>query len=390
MFRGHAASSCIMFWMKRASDRAETGETSATGGVGRRRFLWMALASGGVAAGYSGRKIGSLRVDSVPGLGVQGAAPSETIRELTTPNSHFFVRNHFETPRISEQAWQLEIGGLVSKPLRLSYSDLLLANSVAHPSTLECAGNRPGGAGVGSAVWSGVPLAELLGQARPQSGGTTVALYGADSGDVENQPGTGYARAIPLEKAMDPRTLLAYEMNGEPLLADHGFPLRALVPGWYGMDSVKWLTRIEVLDKPFTGYFQQQEYVSMKANGERSVITAMRVNSKIFRPSEGEEIRQKNYRVEGVAWAGEHKIAKVELATGLGRSWQPANLAVSSGPLVWTPWSFDWQIPASGDYTLKVRASDDDEHTQPEVRDPDRKDVYELNTCHRVTVSVRL
>jgi DMSO/TMAO reductase YedYZ molybdopterin-dependent catalytic subunit len=379
-----------MFWMKRLSDGVETGETRATSGLGRRRFLWMALASGGLGAACWGRVRDSLRVDSLSTLSVQAAAPSEAIRSLVTPDADFFVRNHFETPRISEQAWRLEIGGLVSKPLRLSYPDLLLGNSVARPSTLECAGNRSGGAGVGSAVWSGVPLAELLSQASPQSGTTTVALYGADAGDIENQPGTHYARAIPLERAMNPTTLLAYEMNGEPLPVDHGFPLRALVPGWYGMDSVKWLTRIEVLDKPFIGYFQQQQYMSVKANGERSLIAAMRVNSKILRPSEGEEIRQRNYRVEGVAWAGERKIAKVELATGVGGSWQPANLGVSSGPLVWTPWNFDWQIPASGDFTLRVRASDDEGHTQPEIRDPDRIDAYELNTCHRVSVSVRL
>jgi DMSO/TMAO reductase YedYZ molybdopterin-dependent catalytic subunit len=268
---------------------------------------------------------------------------------------------------------------------------LLLSNSMAHPSTLECAGNRSGGAGVGTAVWSGVPLAELLSQAGVQPGATAVVFHGADSGDAENlPPGTHYARAIPLEKAMNPATLLAYEMNGQPLPADHGFPLRALVPGWYGMDSVKWLTRIEILDRPFEGYFQQQEYVSIKANGERSVITTMRVNSKILRPSEGEEIRQKSYQVQGVAWAGEHKIAKVELATGGSGSWQAASLAVSSGAVVWTPWSYEWQIPASGEYTLKVRASDDEGHTQPEIRDSERKDAYELNTCHRVGVSVRL
>jgi DMSO/TMAO reductase YedYZ molybdopterin-dependent catalytic subunit len=335
----------------------------------------MALASGGVLARY---------------LRSQATASTEITQRLVTSNADFFVRNHFETPKISEEAWHLDIGGLVSKPLKLSYSDLLLTNSVAHPSTLECAGNRSGGAGVGTAVWSGLPLAELLRQAGPQPGATTVVFYGADSGDVENMPNTHFARAIPLEKAMNPATLLAYEMNGEPLPADHGFPLRALVPGWYGMDSVKWLTRIEILDKPFNGYFQQQEYVSIKANGERSVITTMRVNSKILRPSEGEEIRQKSYRVEGVAWAGEHKIAKVELATGGSGNWQAASLAVSSGAMVWTPWSYEWQIPAPGEYTLKVRASDDEGYTQAEIRDSQRKDAYELNTCHRVSVSVRL
>jgi DMSO/TMAO reductase YedYZ molybdopterin-dependent catalytic subunit len=351
----------------------------------------MALASGGVAAGYWGIQLDPLWASNLLSLGGQTASSNETTGRVVTPNADFFVRNHFETPKISEQEWHLEIGGLVSKPLKLSYSDVLLADSVTHPSTLECAGNASGGVGVGTAAWSGLPLAELLRQAGPRPGATTVVFYGADSGGGENlPPDTHFARAIPLEKAMNPATLLVYEMNGEPLPADHGFPLRAVVPGWYGMDSVKWLTRIEILDRPFTGYFQQEQYVSVKTNGERGVIAAMLVNSKILRPSEGEEIQQKSYRVEGVAWAGEHKIAKVELGTGLAGNWQPASLAVSSGSVVWTPWSYDWRIPASGAYTLKVRASDDEGHTQPEVRDPDRKDPYELNTCHRVNVSVRL
>lgn len=309
---------------------------------------------------------------------------------LVTSNTDFFVRDHFAAPNIKDETWTLDVAGLVSKPLRLSYPDLLLMPSVRQAITLECAGNPPGGSIVGTSVWSGVPLAALLKQADVRQGASTVVLQGADSGDGEGvPPGTHFARAIPIEKAMDPSTLLAYEMNGDPLTAAHGFPVRALVSGWYGMDSVKWLTRIEVLNQPFAGYFQQEQYVSVRGNGKREPITRMSVSSKMVRPSEGEEIRSGTYRVEGVAWAGERKVAKVEVRiNGIG-DWQPANLQALPVAMVWTPWSYDWHIPRSGQYTLEVRAKDADGNIQPDAHDPDRKDPYELNTPHRVSVNVR-
>jgi DMSO/TMAO reductase YedYZ molybdopterin-dependent catalytic subunit len=358
--------------------------------VGRREFLWSALISGGLASSYLRAQVVFLTPNRPSSFGIQTTASKETTKGLVTPNIDFFIRNHFATPRMNTDAWNLAIGGMVSKPVKLSYSDLLLMSSVRRPFTVECAGNRSGGGGVSAAVWSGVALGDLLKQAGPRPEATTVVFHGADSGDLEKLPsGTHYARAIPLEKALDPATLLAYEMNGEPLPADHGFPLRALVPGWYGMDSVKWLTRVEILDNPFTGYFQQEEYMSERANGERRPVTRMLVNSKFLRPSAGEEIHVKTYRVEGAAWAGERKVAEVEVRVNPGGAWQPAALAATPVAMIWTPWSYDWQVPGSGQYTLEVRATDEDGHTQPDVRDPDRKDYYELNTPARVSVSVR-
>src|SRR5579863_3863827 len=238
--------------MSKAKQLADAGKISVAKRVGRREFLFTAIA-GGLPSSYLRGQVTPPRTNSSPG----SVASDKTVKEVVTPNADFFVRNHFRTPKISEAAWNLEISGMVSTPLKLSYADLLLASSVRRPATLECAGNPTGGGGVGTAVWSGLSLAELLKQSGLQPGATTVVFHGADSGDGENlPPGTHYARAIPLEKAMDPSTLLAYEMNGGPLPADHGFPLRALVAGWYGMDSVKWLTRVEVLQQPFRGYFQ--------------------------------------------------------------------------------------------------------------------------------------
>lgn len=358
--------------------------------IERREFLRALLVSPGLIPGYRSLQSALLIGNGASNLAFQ-ASSQEPLRELITSNADFFVRNHFRTPQIRSDSWSLAIDGLVSTPLKLSYVDLLLANSVHRPSTMECAGNVSGGIGVGNAVWSGVPLAELLKQAGPKSGATTVIFHGADSGDIEDAPAnTHFARAIPMEKATDPSTLLAYEMNGSPLPADHGFPLRALVAGWYGMDSVKWLTRVELTDQPFQGYFQQKYYVALRAHGERRPITRMLVNSKFLRPSESEEIHANSYRIQGVAWAGERKIAKVEFRAGNGESWRAATMAASSASMTWTAWSYDWRITSPGKYVLEVRATDDEGHTQPEARDSDRQDDYELNTPHRVPVTVRL
>jgi DMSO/TMAO reductase YedYZ molybdopterin-dependent catalytic subunit len=368
---------------------ADIDKTRAAKGVRRREFLLAALASSGLASRYL-RAQSFLRANSIGSFAFGAVSSSEGVNGLVTKNVDFFIRNHFKTPAINEDKWNLEVNGMVSKALKLSYSDLLLASSVRRPLTLECAGNPSGGGGVSTAVWSGMPLGELLKEAGVRPGAATVVFHGADSGEGEDvPPGTHFARAIPIQKALDPATLLAYEMNGAPLPADHGFPLRAMVPGWYGMDSVKWLTRIEVLQEPFKGYFQQERYVAVKANGDRQTITRIKINSKFLRPSNEEKIRGETYRVEGVAWAGEGKVSKVELRVNGAGGWQPAILSGSPVAMVWTPWSYEWQISRPGQYTLEVRAVDEEGHAQPVVRDPDRKDPYELNTPHRISVSVR-
>lgn len=307
-----------------------------------------------------------------------------------TPNSDFFIRNHFRAPQIGSESWSLELTGLIGQARKFSYSDLLLMNSMRQTVTMECAGNISGGPGVGNAAWSGVPLGELLDRSGVKSSATGVIFHGADASDGVDAPvGTHFARCIPLEKAMAPGTVLAYEMNGSPLPVEHGFPLRAIVPGWYGMDSVKWLTRIEVTDQPFDGYFQKKFYSALDAKGSQRPVTRMLVNSKFLRPSEGEEILTKSYRIEGVAWAGEGKVVKVELRTGPEEPWQAASIADATEPMTWLSWSYEWHVPRPGRYTLDVRATDDSGHRQPDVRDPGRRDAYELNTPHRIAVTVR-
>jgi DMSO/TMAO reductase YedYZ molybdopterin-dependent catalytic subunit len=356
--------------------------------AGRRDFLWKSLAAGALLPGHLRAQCVAFRT-GLAAFRFETPAFPPPAKEPITSNADFFVRNHFGIPKIDAEAWNLSVEGMASTPLKLSYSDLLLMASVQRSLTFECAGNVSGGIGVGNAVWAGLSLADVLKQAGIRSGVTTIVLYGADSGEGEGLlANTHYARAIPFEKAMDPSTLLAYEMNGSPLPADHGFPMRALVPGWYGMDSVKWLTRIELTNQPFDGYFQQKQYVALTGEARRP-IARMLVSSKFLRPAEDEEIHSKTYRLEGVAWAGERKVAKVEVRIGSGGSWQTVDLTAVPAALIWTPWSYDWRVPGPGQYTLEVRATDDEGHTQPEARDSKRQDGYELNTPHRITVTVR-
>jgi DMSO/TMAO reductase YedYZ molybdopterin-dependent catalytic subunit len=376
--------------------QVEAKTSRAARGVGRREFLLGAFATTGLAATHLSGEVmsGIARVgpDALEAVNSTGAslAISPSITSKITPNSDFFIRNHFTTPTINEEKWTLDIAGMVAKPIKLSYSDILLTASEHRTITLECAGNLSGGAGVSTSAWTGLPLQALLKQAGVQAGATTVIFHGSDTGGGDGVPaGTHFARAIPLEKAMEPTTLLAYEMNGAPLPPAHGFPLRALVSGWYGMDSVKWLTRIEVAQEPFKGYFQQELYVAVKSNGGRQPITRMRVNSKFLRPLNDEEIRVKAYRIEGFAWAGESKVAKVELRFDGSGAWQPAVLGDSAAAaMVWTPWSYAWTTSHPGQHTIEVRATDDAGHSQPLARDPDRRDDYELNTPHRISVKV--
>jgi DMSO/TMAO reductase YedYZ molybdopterin-dependent catalytic subunit len=358
--------------------------------IGRREFLMTAFATSVLRSAYSKVPASGHRKATVLGPEADAVNSNEVVNSLVTPNGDFFIRNHFTAPAIGKDKWSLEISGMVTKPLKMSYSDLLLLSSVRRPITLECAGNVSGGPAVSSAMWTGVPLGQLLKQSGVQAEAAFVVLYGDDSGEGQGiPPGTHFIRSIPLEKAMDPSTLLAYEMNDSPLPREHGFPLRALVSGWYGMDSVKWLTRIELSREPSKGYFQQERYVALKIDGERQGITRMKVNSKFMRPADGEEIRVKVYRIDGVAWAGERKVSKIELRFNGSGPWQPVVLGESPTSMVWVPWTYAWTIPRPAQYLIEVRATDDRGDSQPLLRDRDRKDYYELNTPHRIMVEAR-
>jgi DMSO/TMAO reductase YedYZ molybdopterin-dependent catalytic subunit len=302
--------------------------------------------------------------------------------EGLTPAESFFVREHFPLPKLSAHDWKLQLAGAVTAPFEISYDDLLRAPRKTLPITLECAENPVGGGLVSTAEWTGVTLDSLLQQAQPTAEARAVRFVAAD----------GYQRSIPLEKARHADTLIAHGMNGERLPEKHGFPLRAVIPGWYGMDAVKGLQRIEVLSGEDTSA-ATRDYLRLTRSlllGVRPAgpVTAMAVKAAFSRPVDGAVLIGRQFIVRGAAWAGENRVQSVEVSVDGAKSWAPARLATDPQPYAWSHWSFSWKIPGPGAYDLAVRASDDAGRTQPAERARDRADNYEQNSWQAIRVAV--
>jgi DMSO/TMAO reductase YedYZ molybdopterin-dependent catalytic subunit len=334
--------------------------------------------------------------------------PFSTLDSFITPTESFYVRTHFPIPAIDRDAWWLHVEGEVENPFAINYEQLLELESMTTPVTLECAGNSRNflernvkgvqwrlGA-VGTAEWTGVPLSVLLDRAGVKPSAREVILEGTDGGileDPKSPPGQlHFARSIPVEKARAD-VLLAYKMNGSDLPPEHGFPVRAIVPGWYAMASIKWLQRIIVMDEPFTGYYQTIDYAYWKRRAEvaeLTPLTEMQIKAEIAKPAEGETVSaNSSVRVHGAAWTSDGEIAKVELSTDGGSTWNQTNLLGEPNPNAWQLWEFNWQTPAAaGKRTLIARATDSLGHTQPLQHDPDRG-TYMINHLLPITVEVR-
>jgi DMSO/TMAO reductase YedYZ molybdopterin-dependent catalytic subunit len=332
----------------------------------------------------------------------------ETLDGFITPNDQFYVRSHFPVPKVDLARWQLRIEGAVARPITLSHDDLLARPRRTVTATMECAGNsriflQPKAKGVqwemgaiGNATWSGVALGELLDQAGCSSKACEVILEGADTGTIAELPRPAgkinYARSLSLGEARQ-RVLLALEMNGEPLTLAHGFPLRAIVPGWYGMAAVKWLQRVIVTEEPFHGYYQTVDYAFWEpGNGGARLrpITEMLVKAAIARPSHGEVVPAGgDYRIHGAAWTSDAEIVRVEISLDGGSRWAEASLGEETPPNTWRLWRYDWQVPDErGMRRLLVRATDSRGRTQPLERDPNRG-TYMINHCLPVDVEIR-
>ena len=311
-------------------------------------------------------------------------SPVEYFDTWLTPVPHFFVRNHMHEPSELDPAdWHLSIGGEVEKPLTLRLSELSKLETHSVVNTLECAGNgrglfRPqvpgvqwGKGAVGTARFSGPRLRDVLHRAAVKSTGKHVMFRGLDEVPGRVPP---FIRSIPIEKALDADTLIATHMNGSQLTRHHGFPARALVPGWIGAASCKWITEIKVLDKEFVGNFMSPAY--RMPNGpvkpgdavkpeDTHPVTVLSVKSVISGPTNGARLRAGKIAVHGAAWAGEADVAKVEISTDGGTTWNPALLSHEQDHYAWRLWAYDWNPGKSGDYTLMSRATDSQGRTQP-------------------------
>jgi DMSO/TMAO reductase YedYZ molybdopterin-dependent catalytic subunit len=334
--------------------------------------------------------------------------PLTALQQQVVPNEQFFVRSHFAVPTIDAKSFRLTVEGHVEKKLELTLDDLKKMDAVSREIVVECAGNgrvflapqarglQWGHGGVGNAKWTGVPLGAVLERAGVKRGAAEVVLIGGDEGTIADPATPGpihFDRGIPLAKATRDETLLAWEMNGETLPASHGYPLRAIVGGWYGMAAAKWLTRIVVTDRPHNGFWQTFDYsIWDRAAGpspQLIPVTAIEPKAVITDPAPGGVVKAGTaYTVAGMAWAGENAVAKVEISTDGGKNWAAATVPANE-PLSWAAWSWKWTVPnARGTATILARCTDTKGNTQPEKRDHDRR-TYMINHLIPVELTIK-
>jgi DMSO/TMAO reductase YedYZ molybdopterin-dependent catalytic subunit len=328
------------------------------------------------------------------GLVVHRAHPlnSETsipalIGSVVMPNAHFYVRNHFQIPKLDPDTYRLSVSGAVDRGLSLGLRDLRNLPSQTLVATLECAGNgrtlfEPPIAGekwnlgaVSTAEWTGVPLVEVFDRAGVQSRARDVIFRGADGGEVDAGSGCiSFERSLTVADARQGGVLLAYAMNGEPLPLQHGYPLRLIVPDWYAVASVKWLTGIELTDRPFTGHYQTEKYhYEWQREGQlvREPVTLQRVRALITEPAPHQELPRGELAVRGVAWSGAAPIARVEVSVN-GDRWQDARLIGERQRHRWQWWEWLTRVQEAGPLTVRARATDLAGRTQPDVAEWNR------------------
>jgi sulfane dehydrogenase subunit SoxC len=333
------------------------------------------------------------------------ALPLEALRYDITPIGLHYVYNHFDIPEVDVSRWRLSVGGVVRRPLTLELDDLMSRPSVTATVTLECAGNgrallspRPISQpwvmeAVGTARWTGTPLRPLLDEAGLGDGVVDVLFTGLDrglDGGVEHD----FERSLPLDETLRDDVLLAYEVNGVPLPPQHGYPLRLLVPGWYGMAHVKWLSRITAVGEPFRGYQQARSYRYMTSPDDPGEpVTRMAPRSLTEPPgipdflTRGRFLRPGPLTLRGRAWSGWGPVTRVEVSVDGGSAWGDAELGEAPAPFAWSPWTFRWDAQP-GEYEVCSRATDSSGASQPSSPVWNLKG-YSNNEVQRVRVTVR-
>ena len=330
--------------------------------------------------------------------------PLEGLRYDVTPTGMHYLLIHFDIPHVEENTWSLEVGGLVENPTTLDIDAIRSRPRVSFPVTMECAGNgralmEPRAISqpwlleaIGTAEWTGVPLRPILDEAGILDDAVEILFTGVDQG-VQGGELQYYQRSLTVEQAMRDEVMLAYEMNGEPLQPQHGYPLRLLVPGWYGMTSVKWLTRIEAIAEPFDGYQQMRTYrYAQSADETGDPVDLIRVRSLMVPPgvpdflTRTRLVQTGTHTVVGRAWAGRLRIARVEFSADGGETWNEAKLGDSVGDYAWRSWSIEWNA-TPGEHVLCVRATDESGNVQP-TEQPWNYQGMGNNMAHMVEVVV--
>ncbi len=321
---------------------------------------------------------------------------------VVMPNAHFYVRNHFAIPALDPATWRLRVAGRVERPLRLALHELRQLPSQTVVVTLECAGNgrflldppTPGeqwrhGA-VSTAEWTGVPLGEILDRAGLDRQARELVFRGADSGPVDGRSAPiTFERSLSVDVARDAGALVAYAMNGDQIPVPHGFPVRLVVPDWYGVASVKWLTEIEAVDQPFAGYYQADKYnYEWERDGasEREPVTLQRVRSLITDPSPDAPVAPGELAIRGVAWSGGGPIDRVDVSID-GGPWQAAKLVGDRHRHSWQWWELITRLDRSGPVTIRSRATDLSGRSQPERAEWNRNG-YGNNSIHELQIEL--
>jgi len=371
----------------------------------------MAAAAGGVFAPYLGSTVSRGEGSAAEGLIVRNRRPLDletpvgALDRWLTPNDAFFVRSHLGMPAFGLAPWSVEVGGLVDRPARLRTANLAAFPQVTLPAVLQCSGNgraffRPAMPGViwergavGHAEWTGVRLADVLARAGLQPRAAHVHFLGADGPPSPKTP--LFLRSLPLDKALHEDTLLATAMNGEPLPALHGGPVRLVVPGWSGNHWMKWVRMVTVAADEAPGFYMQTGYRIARSPAPPDAVlkpsdlvpvTELNVKSLITWPPEGATLRPGPQEIRGVAWTGEGHVTRVEVDAGAGR-WGEATLLGEPRPWAWRQWRLAWDAPAHGKVVLAARATDSRGHIQPETT-PWNKSGYLWNGIDRVTCEV--
>ena len=304
----------------------------------------------------------------------------DRLKSWITPQEDFFSVKHYGIPEVDSEQWSLGVNGLVSKPRSFTLQELRARARQEYTATLECSGNGASekfmGA-VGNAIWGGTTLAPLLDECGIQSSGIEVVFFGSDQGTEKirgNEYPQSFARSLSIEDARKKGVLLAYEMNGKPLLQAHGAPLRLIVPGWYGVAWVKWLDRIELHDRRFLSRFMGRDYVTIRGEQQGDTIiwretsvgklNLKSIVARVTRTTNGD------VRVMGAVWNDGTPLQSVQLRIDDG-AWLNTELGEGlDSPHCWTFWSYLWKDPAAGEHTLVSRAIDMRGRSQPAAEDP--------------------
>ena len=310
--------------------------------------------------------------------------PLEGLRYPITPTGMHYLLVHFDIPEVNLKEWRMKVGGLVSKPMSLTLDDLKARPAITLAVTMECAGNgrallSPRSISqpwlleaIGTAEWTGTPLRGVLEEAGISSEAVEILFTGLDQG-VQGDEVQYYQRSLSIDEASREEVLLAYQMNGEPLQPQHGYPVRLIVPGWYGMTSVKWLERIEAIGVTFQGYQMGAYRHRQTADDPGQAVTLMRVRALMVPPgipdfmTRTRLVKAGSVTLTGRAWAGRLGISRVEVSVDDDSTWLEAQLGERVSPHAWQAWSSIW-VATPGRFTLCVRATDTVGNVQPTIQ----------------------